>query len=174
MKKFFISSILTLLFSLLVINVMAQRRANEAEPVLHQVSNKDVVQSVFPEATKVEKVNEYWYKIVDDKNKVYGYAMTSTDYCKDVIGYNNTTPIMVITDKKFVIKKIALLSHYETLGYIRRLEKMGFFSLWDDLKLTEVRKIKVDAYSGATATAKAVEKNLNFLVDNGSKKLPRK
>jgi transcriptional regulator of nitric oxide reductase len=174
MRSFFKCSFLILLLGFLVNNLMAQKRANDAAPVLHQVSNKDVVQSVFPEATKVEKVNDFWYKIINDKNKIYGYAMTSTDYCKDVIGYNNTTPIMVITDKKFVIKKIALLSHYETLAYIKRLEKMGFFNTWDDLKLNEVPKIKIDAYTGATVTAKAVEKNLLFLVEKGSKKLPRK
>jgi len=160
----------TIIVIVFAVSISAQRR--QAEPVLTKVSNKDVVQSVFPEATKVEKVNDYWFKIVNDKNKIYGYAMTSTEYCKDVIGYNNTTPIMVVTDKKFNIKKIALLSHYETLSYIRRLEKMGFFSTWNGLKLPEAVKIKADAYTGATKTAKAVEKNLYFLVENGSKKMP--
>ncbi len=174
MKKFFKCSILSFFLSLFICSLMAQKRANEAEPTLHQVSNKAVVQSVFPQATNVEKVNDFWYKIIDEKNKIYGFAMISTDYCNDIIGYNNTTPIMVITDKKFVIKKIALLSHYETLGYVRRLERMGFFNSWDELKLSEVRKMKVDAYTGATVTAKAVEKNLHFLVENGIKKLPRK
>ena len=156
---------------LFTLSTSAQRR--QAEPVLTKVSNKDVVQSVFPDATKVEKVDDYWFRIVNDKNKVFGYAMTSTEYCKDVIGYNNTTPIMVVTDKKFTIKKIALLSHYETLSYIRRLEKMGFFSNWDNIKLSKVPTIKPDGYTGATKTAKAVEKNLNFLVENGSKTLPK-
>jgi len=40
--------------------------------------------------------------------------------------------------------------------------------------LTDVPKITPDGYSGATKTAKAVEKNLYFLVENGSKKLPKK
>ncbi len=157
---------------MLAYGASAQRR--QAEPVLTKVSNKDVVQSVFPEATKVEKVNDYWFKIVNDKNKVFGYAMTTSDYCKGVMGYNNTTPIMVVTDKKYVVKKVALLSHYETIGYIRKLEKMGFFTNWNDVKLTDVPKITPDGYTGATKTAKAVEKNLYFLVENGSKKLPKK
>jgi len=164
----------TFIIVLFAVSISAQRRGREADPVLTKVSNKEVVQSVFPEATKVEKIDNYWFRIVDDKKKVYGFAMTSTDYCADVIGYNNTTPVMVITDKKFVVKKVALLSHYETLSYIRRLDKMGFFNTWDELKLAEVPKIKADAYSGATKTAKAIEKNLNFLVENGGKKLPKK
>jgi Na+-translocating ferredoxin:NAD+ oxidoreductase RnfG subunit len=165
---------LSLFFTNIIVGVFAQNNAQNGEPVLQRVSNKAVVQSAFPEATKVEKINEFWFKIVDDNNKLFGYAMTSTDHCKDVIGYNNVTPIMVITDKNFVIRKVALLSHYESPGYIRRLQQMGFFGTWDDLKLNEARKIKADAYTGATLTAKAVEKNLYFLIDNGGKKLPKK
>jgi len=160
---------------MLVFTIAAQpKNTKKAEPVLTQISNKDVVQSVFPEATKVEKVDNYWFRIVDDKKKTYGYAMTTTDFCKDVMGYNNTTPIMVVTDKKFVIKKVALLTHWETAGYIRKLDKMGFFNTWDELKLAEATKIKADAYTGATKTAKAIEKNFYFLVENGGKKLPKK
>lgn len=161
--------------ALCFLSVSAQPpRPKKTEPVLTKVSNKDVVQSVFPEATKVEKLNDYWFKIVDDKNKLFGYAMTSTDYCKNVQGYNNTTPVMIITDKKYVIKKVAMLSNYETLAYVRRLEKMGYFTNWNELKLTEAKNIKVDAYAGATITARAVEKNVNFLLENGAKKLPKK
>jgi transcriptional regulator of nitric oxide reductase len=162
----------TFIVIVFAVSISAQRR--QAEPVLTQVSNKDVVQSVFPEATKVEKVNDYWFKIVNDKNKVFGYAMTSSEYCKEVMGYNNTTPIMVVTDKKYIIKKVALLSHYETIGYIRKLEKMGYFTNWNDVKLADIPKIKPDGYTGATKTAKAIEKNLYFLVENGGKKLPKK
>ncbi len=165
---------LLLFLSNIIVGVFAQNNAQNPESVLHKVSNKAVVQSVFPEATKVEKVNEFWFKIVDDKNKLFGYAMTSTDFCKDVLGYNNVTPIMVVTDKNYIIKKVALLSHYESPGYVRRLQQMGFFGTWDDLKLTDARKIKADAFTGATMTAKAVEKNLYFLIDNAGKKLPKK
>jgi len=42
------------------------------------------------------------------------------------MGYNNTTPIMVVTDKKYIVKKVALLSHHETFGYVCRLERMVF------------------------------------------------
>jgi hypothetical protein len=148
------------------------RQSKEADPILTPVSNKAVVQSVFPEATRVEKVNEYWYKIVDDKNTLYGYAMNSIDYCKDVMGYNNTTPVMIVTDKKYIIKKIALLSHYETRGYIRRMQQMGFFNSWDELPLRDALKVVPDGWSGATVTAEAVKKNVDFLVTKGLTTLP--
>lgn len=154
--------------------VCAQERPNRKPiPVLHEVSNKEVVQSIYPEALKVDKLNDFWFKILDNRGKVLGYAMTSTDFCKDVIGYNNTTPIMIITDKKFVIQKIALLTNWETLGYVRKLEKRGFFNLWNGKKLSEAAGVQLDACAGATITAKAVAKNVDFLVTNGCKKLPK-
>ena len=169
MQKFLlISALLTLTISI----SSQQRHKKEAVPVLTQVSNKEVVQSVFPEATKVEKINEFWFKIVDDKNKLYGYAMNSITYCKDIMGYNNVTPVMIVTDKKFVIKKVALLSHYETIGYIRRMQQAGFFNSWNEVSLKEALKVQPDGWSGATMTADAVKKNVDFLVMNGLKVLP--
>lgn len=169
MKHFlFILAILSLGFHAFAQN----KQSREAEPILTQVSNKAVVQSVFPTATKVEKVNEFWYKITDDSNKLYGYAMNSTNYCKDVIGYNNTTPVMIITDKKYIIKKIALLSHYETRGYVRRMQQTGFFNAWDELPLKDALKVEPDGWSGATVTAVAVKKNVEFLVTKGLTVLP--
>lgn len=143
-------------------------------PVLHEVSNKDVVQSVFPEAVKVDKLNDFWFRILDSQSKVLGFALSSMPYCKEVVGYNNTTPIMIITDKKMIILKTALLTNWETLGYVRKLEKKGFFDLWNGKKLNDAAKVELDAYIGATVTAKAVGKNVEFLIANGSKKLPKK
>ena len=74
-------------------------RGNRDNTLLHEVSNKELVQSVYPDAIKVEKINDFWFKIVNDKNQILGFAMSSTPYCKDVIGYYNTTPVMIITDK---------------------------------------------------------------------------
>jgi len=148
-------------------------QTKKTEPILTKVSAIEVAKTVIPTATKLEKYDKYWFKIMDQSNKVAGYAMSSEDYCKNVQGYNNTTPVLIVIDKKFVIKKVALLSNYETLAYVRRLEKMGFFTNWADLKIAEAKNIKVDAYAGATITARAVEKNVNFLLENGGKKLPK-
>ncbi len=155
----------------------AQQSGNQAKkevPVLHEVSNKEVVQSVFADAIKVDKINDFWFKILDGKNQVLGFAMSSTPFCKDIVGYHKTTPIMIITDKDFVIQKTALLTNWETLGYVRRLEKKGFFNLWNGKKLTEAADVQLDAYTGATCTAKAIGGNIDFLLANGSKKLPKK
>ncbi|MEA4840080.1 MAG: FMN-binding protein [Bacteroidales bacterium] len=142
-------------------------------PVFHQISNKQLVQSVYPEAAKVVKVNAYWYKVVNSNQKILGYALSSTNYCKDVKGYNDVTPVMIITDKNYIIEKVALLSNYETQSYVNKLERNGFFRSLVGKSIKDVSANQLDGYTGATYTANAITKNVEFLLKNGSKKLPR-
>jgi Na+-translocating ferredoxin:NAD+ oxidoreductase RnfG subunit len=166
---------LTIILFLMTLNAFSQHRnAREAKPIFTEVSNKAVVQSVYPEATRVEKINEFWFRIVDDKNKLYGYAMNSTPYSNNIPGYNGPTPVMIITDKNLIIKKVALLSHYETPGYIRRMNQMGFFNSWDEVKLQDAIKVVPDGWTGATLTAESVKKNVDYMVENGLKNRPDK
>lgn len=151
-----------------------KRDPEEKKPVFREVSNKDVVKSIYPDAVKVEKINEYWYSVLNNENNPIGFAMSSVPFCKNIKGYNNLTPVMILTDKNWVIKKVALLSHWETLSYVRKLEKKGFFNLWVGKTLNEARQVKPDGYTGATLTAVAVTKNIDFLLNKGAKKLPKK
>jgi len=166
MKSFF-------LISLLFFAVVLYAQPGRNRSVLHPVSNKDLVQSVFPEAVKVSKINDYWFSVVDSKGKTLGYALSSEHFCEDVIGYQAQTPVLIITSKKLIIKKVALLSHHETPGYVQILDRNGFFSLWDEKSIVEAEAVKIDAYSGATMTAKAVNENVKFLLDKGYKTKPR-
>lgn len=165
-------SILTLAF-FLGLNIYSQERSN-TKSLLREVSNKDVVQSVFPTAIRVDKVDKYWYKIVDATGKIVGFAMSSQRFCDTVIGYSDHTPVLIITDLKFIIRKIALLSNSESPGYVRKLERNGFFNLWNDKTVKKAKNIEINGYTGATLTARAVEKNVKFLLENGSKKMPRR
>jgi Na+-translocating ferredoxin:NAD+ oxidoreductase RnfG subunit len=80
---------------------------------------------------------------------------------------------MILTDNKGVIQKVALLTNWETLGYVNKLEKRGFFDLWNGKTLKDAKAVKIDGYTGATCTATAVSKNVDFLLNTGSKKLPK-
>ncbi|MEI8271141.1 MAG: FMN-binding protein [Paludibacter sp.] len=142
-------------------------------PVFHEVSNKDVVTSVFSDAVKVDKVNDYWYCILNNDGKPLGFAMSSVPFCKNVKGYNDLTPVMIITDKNWVIQKVALLSNWETLSYIRKLTKKGFFDLWVGKTLKEAKSVKPDGFTGATLTVVAVTKNVDFMLSKGASKLPK-
>lgn len=159
---------------LLLSGVATAQQPRKDPPVLHQVSNQLVVQSIYPSAAKVDKVNEYWYKVLDAQSTVLGYAMTSSEFCKDVKGYHDLTPVMIVTDKTFIIKKVAILTNYETLSYVKRLEKNGFFNSWVGKPVKEAKAAKLDGYTGASITATSVKKNVDFLLKNGVKKLPKK
>jgi len=150
------------------------RDPKDKKPVFHEVSNQDIVKSIYPEAVKVEKVNEYWFRVLSADNQPLGYAMSSVPYCLNIKGYNDHTPVMILTDKKWVIKKVALLSNWETLSYIRKLEKKGFFDLWVGKTLKQAKAVKPDGYTGATMTVVAVTKNVDFLLAKGTKVLPAK
>jgi len=160
-----------LLTSFSALGQQPQRQGRPA--VLQEVLPQTVYQQIFPEGVELKKANDYWFKIVNSKGKTLGFAMTSTDYCKDVKGYANATPVIIVTDKKHVIKKVALLSHYETPSFIQRLITSGFFKNWSEKTIREAKKDKVDGTTGATFTANAVVKNVNFLLENGGKKLPK-
>ncbi|MBP1637925.1 MAG: FMN-binding domain protein [Bacteroidetes bacterium] len=165
-----------LVIALVMVGTVAYaQEADKAKekPVFHEVSNKEVVMSVYPDAVKVEKVNNFWYRILDKNKKVLGFAMSSMPFCLSVKGYNDHTPVMIITDKTWKIQKVSILSNFETLGYVRRLERKGFFKLWDGKTLKEAKKVQIDGYSGATCTATAVSKNVSYLLENGTKKLPK-
>jgi Na+-translocating ferredoxin:NAD+ oxidoreductase RnfG subunit len=152
----------------------SQEHHHEHQKVLHEVSDLDVAKGVYPSAAKIEKANDYWYKIFDGKNKLLGFAMSSMNYCKDVTGFSDATPVLIITDLKFVIKSVSLLSNYETPSFVNKLKTNGYFDRWDNKSLQDAKKVTVDGYTGATYTGKAVAKNVAFLVDNGSKSLPKK
>jgi len=168
MKK---TTILVTLTLVLLLHVRAQSRGNA---VFQEIKNKEVINSVFPTAQKIEKENAFWFKIVDANKKQLGYALSSMPYCKDVIGYNDATPVLLITDTKLRVLKVQLLSHWETASYIQRLETKGFFKQWNGKSIKQAKNVHLDGYTGATLTAKAVDKNVQFLIENGLKNLPTK
>jgi hypothetical protein len=164
-----------LFFLLLTTTIVAQQppqRGRHAAPVLKEISEQSVLQSVYAKASTLKKVNDFWYKIVDKSGKVYGYALNSTDCCKDVKGYANVTPVLIVTDKKKVIQKVAMLSNYESPNFVSRLENAGYFKNWVGKNVREAKVSQLDGYTGATYTAKAVAKNVDFLLDNAVKKMP--
>ena len=163
--------LITLLF---ISSIVTAQHRQRSPPVLREISNQTIVLSVFPDAVNVETYNSYWYKIKNSSDKTLGFAMSSTDFCKEVKGRNGHTPVLIVTDKSFIIKKVALLSNYETLSYANLLEKNGFFNSWVGNKITKAKSVSVDGYTGATITANSVRKHMDFLLAEGIKKLPKK
>lgn len=150
----------------------ANGRAKGELSVLKEVSGLEVVQSIYPEATAVEKGNGVWFNVVDANKKVLGYCLSSKPYSDGIIGYHNTTPVIVVTDKNKIIKKVAILSNWESPTFLKKLERQKYFNSWDGLKIGEASKKKatVDSYSGATKSANAISKNVEIILNKAAQK----
>ena len=138
---------------------------------LNEVSGLKVVQSVYPEAVAVERGNGVWFNVISADKKVIGYCLSSKPYTDSIIGYNNTTPVIVVTDKLMVIKKVAILSNWESPFFLKKLENQQYFNTWDGLIIDKALKKKatVDSYSGATISARALSKNVEIILDKALK-----
>ncbi len=150
---------------LITSSLHSQGRSKEV-PVLKEISGLEVIKTVFPNATAVEKSNDVWFRIIDSEKKLIGYTMSSKPYSGDIQGYHNTTPVVIVLDKERVIKKVAILSHWETASYVTRLERLKFFDTWNGLKPADALKKRAtaDSYTGATITASAVSKNVEAVL----------
>jgi Na+-translocating ferredoxin:NAD+ oxidoreductase RnfG subunit len=134
-------------------------------PVLKEISGLQEVKKVMPTAIEIVQINDVWHKIVDKSNVLLGYCISSKPYSEGIKGYHGATPVIVILDKEKRIKKITMLSHYETLSYIEMLKHQKFFASWEGLTIRDAMNAKAtsDSYSGATITAVAIRRNLDIL-----------
>ncbi len=166
MKKYISLLFATFVLSTAMFSQTPEKRGKAGAPVLKEISGLDVVKTVYPEATAVEKSKGVWFNIVDANKKVLGYCLSSKPYSDGIIGYNNTTPVLIVTDKDKVIKKVAILSNWETAAYLKKLEKQNYFNSWNGLKISDALKKKAtaDSYSGATISAGAISKNVEIIL----------
>jgi len=171
MKKYF--SLLFLTFTVIT-NLFSQAnngRGRVEVAVFKEVSGLDVVKTIYPDAKAVEKSNGVWFNIVDVNSKVLGYCLSSKPYSDGIIGYHNTTPVIIVTDKSKIIQKVAILSNWESIGYLKRLERQNYFNNWTGLKIKDALKKKAtaDSYTGATISAGALSKNVEIILEKAAK-----
>ena len=162
MKKIVILLVLTLSANIL----FAQASRGKEVPVLKEISGLQVIKIIYPEATGVEKINEVWFRIVDAGKKQIGYALSSKPFSDDIKGYHNTTPVIIVLDKDKIIRKVGILSHWETTSYISRLDRQTFFNSWNGLTVESAlkKKASVDSYTGATISANSLSKNVELVL----------
>ena len=90
-------------------------------------------------------------------------VINTTQLGKDVQGFLGTTPVKIYIQKNKVVKIEALQSQ-ETPKYYARVKK-AIFEKWNNLKVSEAQKLKVDGVTGATYTSEAVIKNVQAGLD---------
>lgn len=91
------------------------------------------------------------------------YIINTTSLGKNVEGYNGPTPLNIYIKKNKVVK-IEALKNQETPKYYAKVKK-AIFDKWNDKKVKDASKLKVDAVTGATYTSKAVIQNVKLGLD---------
>ncbi len=159
----------TILLSLLLLLTGITSKADDRpkdKAVLKQIAGLSVIKTVYPDAESVQKANSVWFRIISDKGDLIGYALSSKPFTKEIKGYHDATPVVIVMDKNKIIRKTAILSHHETTGFIRRLERQLFFDNWNGLTVEQAakRRAVADTYTGATISANALIKNMDIIL----------
>ena len=87
-------------------------------------------------------------------------VVNTTTLGKSVIGYVDTTPLKIYIKKNKVVK-VEALKNQETPKYMAKVKKL-LLDKWNDMKVGDAHKAKVDAVTGATFTSDAVIKNMQL------------
>ena len=86
-------------------------------------------------------------------------VINTTELCKDIIGYDGPTPL-VIKVVNGVVAKVEALPNTESPSYFERVIQGGLLKAVVGKKVSEAAKMKLDAVSGATYSSEAVIENL--------------
>ena len=96
-------------------------------------------------------------------------VINTTDLCKDVIGYDGPTPL-VIKVVNGVVASVEALPNTESPSYFERVLKGGLLKAVVGKKVDEAAKMKLDAVSGATYSSEAVIENLRVGLQKAARK----
>ena len=95
-------------------------------------------------------------------------VVNTTELGKDVVGYVATTPLKIYIQKNKVVK-IEALKNQGTPKYFVKVKKQ-LLDKWNDKKVSEAAKMKVDGVTGATFSSDAVIKNVQLGLEYYQKK----
>ena len=86
-------------------------------------------------------------------------VVNTTELCKDVIGYDGPTPLLIKVVKGVVVK-VEALPNTESPSYFERVVKGGLLKAVVGKKVDEAAQMQLVAVSGATYSSEAVIANL--------------
>ena len=86
-------------------------------------------------------------------------VINTTELCKDVIGYDGPTPLLIkVVDG--VVARVEALPNTESPSYFERVIQRGLQKAVVGKKVNEAARMRLDAVSGATYSSEAVIENL--------------
>ena len=96
-------------------------------------------------------------------------VINTTELCKDVIGYDGPTPL-VIKVVNGVVAKVEALPNTESPSYFARVIQGGLLKAVVGKKVSDAAQMQLDAVSGATYSSEAVIENLRAGLAEAAKK----
>ncbi|MFC1809157.1 FMN-binding protein [Candidatus Omnitrophota bacterium] len=117
-----------------------------------------LIQTTFPEAVSYSTSDDpgIWMNVYNAAETVIGYAVVTSPYTDDVVGYMGPIPLLICIDTQEKIKEVTLIHHFETPGLMEILLKEGFFNVWTGEHWRAASTKEVDAISGATLSSQAI------------------
>lgn len=126
--------------------------------------NEVDVKNLFPDFTKIEEVQQSVYRVYDGE-KVLGTLLNSSPKADSIVGYVNSTPLLVALDAQNMIIGVHLLPNRESPDFIAKIVDNGLLERWKGTPLITFSSLDVDGVSGATYSSQAIIKNVQIAVN---------
>lgn len=122
------------------------------------------VKSLFPVYTRIEQVKQSVYKVYEGE-KFIGTLLNSSPKADSIVGYVNSTPLLVGLNTQNTIIGIQLLPNRESPDFIKKIVNSGMLERWKGTNIVNLSALNVDGVSGATYSSQAIIKSIRFTVN---------
>lgn len=112
-------------------------------------------QLLLPGASSIKILDKDEAMVSDASGKNLGRLLHTQPLARQVTGYASWLPIVIGIDRDQKITGLILQKNDETPGFIKRLDKLGFFNSWNGQNASDAVLLNVDAVSRATMTSHA-------------------
>ncbi len=110
---------------------------------------------LLPGASFIEFQSEDEARVFASSGRKIGTLLHTQPMARHITGYGSWLPILIGINHENRITGLLLQKNDETPGFIKRLEKAGFFASWNGQNASDAVALPVDAVSRATMTSRA-------------------
>ncbi len=110
---------------------------------------------LLPGATLLQYQSGDEALVFDAAGRRLGRLLHTQPHTRHIVGYASWLPIVIGLDREERVTGLVLQKNDETPGFVKRIEKTGFFTSWNGKTASEAVSLPVDAVSRATMTSRA-------------------
>lgn len=136
--------------------------AQKSEESAAKAFTVEEAQKLIASAVTLEYLSEDEAVVLDSSHRRIGRLLHTQPLAKHIIGYGSYLPIIIGIDAEDKITGLLLQKNDETPGFVKRLDKLGFFASWNGQPASEAVNLPVDAVSRATMTSRATIESLRL------------